>query len=378
MKKIILSCTVILLLASCGEKKDTGTIAVKREQLEDLKKQQIVLKAKISTLEAQLAVLDTTVKKDEKLKFVGITEIIPQTFNHFVEVQAKVDGDEDVTISPDIPGTVTAVLVHAGELVKKDQVLATMDSRAIRSSMETMKTQVDMAVTMFNKQKNLWDQKIGSEIQYIQAKTQKESMEKQYASLHEQWDMTRIKSPINGTVDQVNIKMGQSVAPGSPAVRVVNLSVLKVKGEVAESYISKVQKGNNVILFFPDINKEVNAKLDFSGQAINTLNRTFNVEVRLNPKDGDFHPNQVVVMKIADYSADSSIVIPVGAVQKSTDGEFVYISENVNGKMIAKRKIVASGMTYNGLTEIKSGLVEGDKVITTGYQNVIEGDAIKL
>lgn len=378
MKKIILSSAVLLLLASCGGKKESGDITAKRAQLEEFKKQQVVIKAKIATLEAQLAILDTTVKKDEKLKFVGITEVVPQTFNHFVEVQAKVDGDEDVTISPDIPGNITSVLVHPGDKVERGQVLATMDSRAIRSSMEAMKTQLDMAVTMYNKQKNLWDQKIGSEIQFIQAKTQKESMEKQYASLHEQWDMSRIKSPINGTVDMVNIKMGQSVAPGSPAVRVVNLSILKVKGEVAESYISKVQKGNDVLLYFPDINKEINAKLDFSGQAINTLNRTFNVEVRLNPKDGDFHPNQVVVMKIADYSADSTIVIPVGAVQKSTDGEFVYTSENVNGKMIAKRKTVSSGMTYNGVTEIKSGLIEGDKVITTGYQNVIEGDAIKL
>src|SRR5688572_26793693 len=155
-----------------------------------------------------------------------------------------------------------------------------------------MKAQLDMAVTMYNRQKNLWDQKIGSEVQFIQASTQKQSMEKQYAALQEQWDMSRIKSPINGTVDLVSIKIGSAVAPGFPSIRVVNLSSMKVKAEVAESYISKVNSGNDAIIYFPDLNKEIKTKLSYSGRAINSLNRTFNVEVRLSPKDVEFHPNQ--------------------------------------------------------------------------------------
>ncbi len=377
MKKYILASAVIVVLASCGTGSDKNSLAAKQSQLDSLKKEQGNIKEKITKLEAEIAAIDTA-KKEDKSKFVGITEMATQTFNHFVEVQAKVDGDEDVTVSPEMPGTITSVSVQPGDPVEKGQLLASMDDRTIHANLDAMKAQMDMAVTMFNKQKNLWDQKIGSEVQFIQAQTQKESMEKQYASMHAQWELTKIKSPIQGTVDQVNIKIGQSVAPGSPAVRVVNLSNLKVKGEVAESYISKVKRGNDVVLFFPDINKEVNAKLDYSGQAINMLNRTFNVEVRLNPKDGNFHPNQVVVLKIADYSVPNSFVIPVGAVQKSTDGEFVYVAENENGKTIAKRKTVTSGMTYNGVAEIKNGLAQGDKVITTGYQNIIEGDPIKL
>ena len=303
---------------------------------------------------------------------------MPQTFTHYIEVQAKVDGDEDVTLSAEMPGTVTSVLVKAGDKVSTGQVLATLEDRAIRQQVEAMKAQMDMAVTMFNRQKNLWDQKIGSEVQFIQSWTQKEAMERQYASLQEQWDMTRIKSPINGTVDVVSIKIGSAVAPGYPSIRVVNLSSMKVKAEIAESYISKVKSGCDAIIFFPDLNKEVKTKLTYSGQAINTLNRTFNVEVRLSPKDGEFHPNQVAVLKIADYSSPNVFIVPVGAVQKSTDGEFVYIASNENGKAVAKRKTVSSGMTYNGLAEIRSGLAQGDRVITIGYQNVIEGDIIKL
>lgn len=378
MKNTILASALLVFLASCGSKTDNGTIATKRSQLDDLKKQQVVIKAKIATLETQLAAIDTSFKKEDKSKFVGITEMTPQSFNHFIEVQAKVEGDEDVSVNPEMPGNVTAVLVKAGDRVERGQVLATLDDRSLRESLASMKAQSEMAGTMYDRQKNLWDQKIGSEVQFIQARTQKESVERQYAAMREQWNMTRIKSPINGTVDMVNIKIGQAVAPGMTAIRVVNLSNLKVKGEIAESYISKVKHGNDVILFFPDINKEIKAKLDYSGQVVNALNRTFNVEVRLTPKDGDFRPNQVVVLKIADYAADNSFVVPVGAVQKSTAGEFVYVAENVNGKTVAKRKIVVSGLIYNGTAEIKSGLVQGDKVITIGYQNVIEGDAIKL
>jgi membrane fusion protein (multidrug efflux system) len=378
MKKNILFAFVIAFFASCGGTNDKGDLASKRAQLEELKKQQTLLKAKISTLEMQLDVIDTSKQKDDKAKFIKVTEAVPQTFTHFIEVQAKVEGDEDVSLNAEMPGNVTAVLVRPGDKVTRGQVLATLEDRAIKQNMASMKAQLDMAVTMYERQKNLWDQKIGSEVQFIQARTQKDAMEKQYAGLREQWDMTRIKSPINGTVDQVNIKIGQTAAPGMTAIRVVNLSNLKVKGEIAESYITKVKRGNDVLLYFPDINKEIQAKLDYSGQVVNSLNRTFNVEVHLNSKDADIRPNQSVILKIADYTADSSFVVPIGVVQKSSDEEYVYVAENINGKLIAKRKPVISGMVYSGNTEIKSGLATGDKVITTGYQNVIDGDPIKL
>ncbi len=372
MKKIITFVLVAAVVASCSKSGSTD----KKTELESLKKQQAELKDKIIKLEAEVALTDTS--KDTKGKMVAVTDMQPKPFMHYIEVQAKIEGDEDVNVAAEMPGTVTDVLVKAGDHVSKGQVLATLDDRAVRQQVDAMKSQVDMAVTMYNRQKNLWDQKIGSEVQFIQAKTQKESMEKQYAGLQEQWDMTRIKSPINGTVDEVSIKVGSASAPGFPAVRVVNLTSLKVKGEVAESFISKVKDGNDVVVSFPDEGKEVKTKLSYSGQAINKLNRTFNVEVRLNAKDGDFHPNQVCVLKIADYTSSNAFVVPVGAVQKSSDGEFVYIASSENGKTVAMRKQVQSGVTYNGLTEIKSGLASGDQVITLGYQNVIEGDAIKL
>jgi RND family efflux transporter MFP subunit len=203
-------------------------------------------------------------------------------------------------------------------------------------------------------------------------------MESKMDVLKQQFDMTRIKSPIDGTVDEVSIKIGQSVAPGVPAIRVVNLSSLKVQGEVAESFISRVKKGNPVILYFPDDNKKIKTVIGYSGSRIDPLNRTFNVEVRLSDKEGILHPNMIAVMKIVDYTNPQAIIVPVSAVQKSTDGEFVYVISREGGKLIAKRKIVNSGLIYDGFTEIKSGLESGDEVVTNGFQNIIEGDAVKI
>jgi RND family efflux transporter MFP subunit len=363
---------LLLMLAACSQPGATD----KKAELITLKRQQKELNEKIAALEKDLAPFDTTAK--DKIKVVSVTPAFPDTFHHYIEVQAKVEGDQDVMVSAETMGNATSILVKAGDKVSKGQVLATIDDRIIRQNMSEVESQLELATTMFKRQKNLWDQQIGSEVQYLNAKTQKESLEKRMSTVREQWELTRIKSPINGTVDDVRIKTGQTLAPGVPAFRVVNLSELKVRGEIADSYISAVQHGNDVIIYFPDQQKEIKAKLDYSGQAINPLNRTFNVEVRLDPKDGTFHPNQVAVMKIADYTASNVFVVPVEAVQKSTDGQFVYVATLEKSMYVARRKSVTSGKIYNGLTEITDGLKEGDKVITTGFQGIVEGDIVRI
>ncbi|MFI5218388.1 MAG: efflux RND transporter periplasmic adaptor subunit [Bacteroidia bacterium] len=370
MKNILFIFGVLTIIIACS----SGNTGDKRAELEKLKKEEATLKEKIAKLESEVAGSDTSQK--EKSKMVTVTQMQPQPFNHYIEVQAKVEGDEDVMVSAESMGTVTGVLVRAGDKVSKGQVMATLDERTVRQNMESLKSQLDLATTLYNRQKNLWDQKIGSEVQFLNAKTQKESLEKQVDALQNQWDLTRIKSPVNGTVDDVKIKVGEMLAPGVPAIRVVNLSALKVKGEVAEAYINSVNKDNPVKIFFPDLNKEIDAKVDYSGKAINSLNRTFNVEVRLGPSKGEFHPNQVAVLKIADYSSPKALVVPVGAVMKSSDGEYVFVASAESGKTKAKRKTVKTGKTYNGNVEIVEGISANDKVVTYGYQNLVEGDRI--
>lgn len=370
MKNYLLIFSVLSVWMGC-----TGEVKDKKAELDALKKEQAALKEKINLLESAIALEDTT---EDKSKLVGVTEMQPITFNHFIEVQATVEGDDDLLLSPETSGTVESIFVKAGDKVERGKILAIIDDKIIRESINELQSQLELATQLYNRQKNLWDQKIGSEIQFLQAKTNKESLDKRMSLLQEQLNMTRIVSPINGTVDNVIIKVGQTVAPGMPGIRVLNFSSLKVRGEIAESFINRVDKGDDVILYFPDQKKEVKTKIDYSGNRIDPMNRTFNVEVRLKENNNVFLPNMICVMKIIDYSNSSAFVVPVGAIQKSSDGEFIYVAVKENNKLIAKRKIVESGMSYNGFTEILKGLAPGDKVITNGFQNVIEGDEVAI
>ncbi len=370
MKKIITFSLIAATLFACSD--GSGD---KKSQLEALKKEQAALKEKITALEVELAKNDTTA---EKSKLVAITEMQPSTFKHFIEVQAKVEGDEDVLLSAESAGSITSINVEAGDKVSKGQVLATIDDKLVRQGISEIQTQLDLVVQIYNRQKNLWDQKIGSEIQFLQAKTNKESAERRMATLQEQLDMTKIKSPINGVVDNVNLKIGQTVSPGYPSIRVINLNSLKIKAEVPESFISRVSEGDDAIVSFPDQGKEINAKIDYSGNRIDPLNRTFNVEVKLADKSGSFRPNMIAILKIVDYKNTKAFIVPLTAVQKSGDGHYVFVKAEEGGKQIAKRKTIEVGTVYNGVAEIKSGLEAGDQVITSGYASVIEGDEIKL
>jgi membrane fusion protein, multidrug efflux system len=231
---------------------------------------------------------------------------------------------------------------------------------------------------MFIKQKNLWDQKVGSEVQYLTAKNNKESLENKLKTLREQMDMTKIKSPIDGTVEELPIKVGQYVAPGMTTFRIVNFSHIKVTGEMAEAYSSKVKRGDSVIIYFPDLSKEIKARLTFSSKYINTTNRTFLVECRFGPGDFEYRANMISVIRIMDYKSDSAVVIPVNVLQKSLSENYVYIVRDEGGKKTARKQKIIVGSSYNGLVEILSGLQEGDKVITTGYQDLNDGQQVNF
>ncbi|MFZ9847049.1 MAG: efflux RND transporter periplasmic adaptor subunit [Flavobacteriales bacterium] len=369
MKKITTLFLAATILASCGEPD-------KRAQLADLKKQLAEISAQIKTLETEIAAGGQTTTT-ESGKTVAVEVLKNQLFQHFVEVQGKIEAEENVAVSSEMPGVVTKVYVKVGDMVTKGQPLAELNNKAIAQQIVALNTQLDFVKTAFEKQKALWDKKIGTEIQYLQAKSQKEALESQLASLKAQGQMSVISSPISGVVDGVTAKVGQMSAPGYAAFTVVNLSSLKVKGEVPESYAPKVKAGSEVTLFFPDINKEVKAKVGYSAKVINELSRTFNVEVDL-PAGNDYNPNMIALLKVVDYKSDSAIVVPTDVVQRAETSSFVLVSVKEKGKNIVKKRVVEVGSSYNGNTEILNGLQAGDVIITKGYQNVNEGDAIQF
>lgn len=357
------------IIAGCGEPD-------KKTQLADLKKEYATLSSQIKELESQIAAEDTGAAVATG-RMVA-TEILKRsTFRHFVEVQGRIDADENVGVTARSMGVIVKVNVVAGQEVRKGQTLAELDNQLGLQGIDELKTQLEMATTAYEKQKSLWDQKIGTEMQYLGAKTNKEALEKRLATTREQLDMMRIESPIDGVVDAVNVKVGQAVAPGIPAFQVVNLSSLKVKGEVPEKYAAHVKTGSEVVLNFPDLKKEVSAKASYSAKVINPMSRTFTVEVDLKEANADYHPNMIAVLKVVDYKADSAIVVPTDVVQHSETESFVFVAQKEKGATTVKKKVVEVGESYNGSTEILKGLTTGDVIITKGYQNVNDGDAIQ-
>jgi RND family efflux transporter MFP subunit len=277
-----------------------------------------------------------------------------------------------------MPGVVTSIYVKAGDKVSKGTVLATLDAETVRKQLEEVQLQADFLKTVFDKQKTLWDQKVGSEMQFIKAKTDYEAMNKRMLTLQEQLAMASIKSPINGVVDEVSIKVGQTVAPMVPAFHVVNLAGLKVEAEVAEAYVAKVNKNDEVIVELPDIDKQIKTKLSYSGQVIDPLNRTFNVEAALSSSEKGLHPNMIAILKIVDYKNPKAFTVPVNVIQSGMEGTYLYVAEKENNRNVAKRRLVKTGESYNGFVEVIAGLKEGDKVITTGYQDLLEGESLKF
>lgn len=358
----------LLVFISACKQEESGD---KKAELEKLKKQEATIKMKIAQLEKELG------KPETAKKAVVVKQVVAAPFIHSIDIQGKVDGDQSVNISAEMPGTIMKVNVEPGAPVKKGQVLAELDNKVVAQGIQEVQSAKEFAYTMYMKQKNLWDQKIGTEVQYLSAKNQYESLEKKLSTMNQQLEMSRIKSPIDGTVDQVNIKVGQTTAPGMPAFAVVNLSRLKVKAELAESYVSKVKRGNDVIIQFPDLGTEVKSKVTYAGSVINSLNRTFNIEVDLG-KVEDARPNMIAIIRLIDYQNMNAITVPAGVIQRSGDEQFVYVTESKDGKNIVSKKLVETGNTYNGVVEITSGLNQGDKLIVTGFQDLNPGDVVKI
>lgn len=364
MKNIIHLTLATILLTACGSKEPNN--------LEELLKKETELKTELAKVQEDIKKAQGDSAK--KITLVETEHITTQIFKTYINVQGHVDAEQSVSVASEAPGTIIKINVQPGQDVSKGTVLAETDARAIQQSLSDLQINADLVNQLYEKQKALWDQKIGTEVQFLSAKTNKESMEKKMAALQEQLRMTKIISPIDGTIDAVDVKLGQLTAPGIPAIRIINFTNLKLKSDLAESYISKVHKGDDVVVVFPDSKDSLTAKVSFAARAINPMTRTFNVEINLDNKK-EYHPNQIAQIKINDYvSAKPVVVLPVKYVQTDFSGKtFVLINENNK----ATKREVTKGKEYNGYSEITAGLSETDNLITKGYESVNEGDLLK-
>ncbi|MGI4022946.1 MAG: efflux RND transporter periplasmic adaptor subunit [Janthinobacterium lividum] len=362
MKKIFYIPVMLFLAACSNQPKD------KKAELADLQKQQADINSKITKLQAETGSTNSTQSAD-----VSTVEVKTGPFTNYIQIQGKIDAQDNVTAYPQSPGTITAINARAGQHVSKGQVLVQLDNSVLQQNIAQAQSQISLLNTLYQRQKNLWDQKIGTEVQYLQAQTNLQSSQKQLAALRQQASMYRITSPISGTIDQMDLKLGQVAQPGVTGIRIVNADNLKVKADVPESYSGSVGTGNNVKILVPDAKDSLVTKVTFAAKAIDPTSRSFAVEIKL-PTRKSLRPNMTAILKIADYTKSNAIVIPIKAIQKSEDGDYVF----VNDSGTAKRKNVKIGATYGGQSEILSGLNAGEQLITAGAADIEDGDKIKV
>lgn len=370
--RIAYAAVITAFLVGCSA---TSADEDKQARLEKLKEQESAISKEIAKLESEIAAANPDAVENIRAKNVGVVVLTPRNFDHYIETQGHVESENNVLVSAESMGVVQRVFVTEGQRVSKGQTIAQIDNAVIKRNIESMEAQLELAKSVYERQKNLWDQKIGTEVQFLQARTNKESLEKQLASLREQNDKTRVKAPMAGTVDEIFAKEGETIAPGMPAVRVVNTSNLKIQARVSEAYVTDIKEGNKVLVNISELGKEVAAKVTFVSKTIDRLSRTFNVEVAL-PSDPDLRPNMTATVRIIFESDPNALVVPINVIQEINDEKVVYVAREKGNHLVAERKVITVDGVYGNQAEV-NGLAAGDQLITIGYQGLNDGDYIK-
>ncbi|MBC6608584.1 efflux RND transporter periplasmic adaptor subunit [Hymenobacter sp. BT188] len=364
----------LTLLAACGQKDPQAELAA-------LKKEQAENQAKIAALEAKAGSTDTAATAAAaQIVPVSVLNVKPADFKSYLEVQGRVDFDQNATVSARSGGSLTSLRVQRGDRVRKGQVLATIDAGVLESNIAELRTRLDLARVVYEKQKRLWDQKIGTEIQFLQAKNNYEALQRNLSTLGRQRELYNVTAPFAGTADEVLPKLGEVVAPGTPVVRLVSGTGGKILADVSESYSGSIKAGDKAVVAIPDLgNQEFPATVRVVSSSINPTSRTFTTELRLDSKSKlQLRPNMVATVRILNYNRPNATVIPVDLVQRDEQNSYVYVVEQKGNQPVARKRVIKTGATYNGEVEVTSGLSANDKVISAGYQNINEGQVVSL
>lgn len=378
MKKIhYLAFTALLIVAySCGSKDDLGE---KKEALAEKKKELKELKAEIKEMEEEIAAADPAFSKEvREAQLVTTLPVKQETFEHFVEVRGDVQSEKNVTISAETMGNVEQVPVSEGQQVRKGQLLVKINSDVLRNNLSEIETQLELATAVFERQKNLWDQKIGTEVQFLQTKSNKESLENRRAMLRSQLEQATARAPFSGTIEEVMVRVGEAASPGAPLVRLVSLQDMYIKADVSESFVGAFKKGDKVEVYFPSLQKTFESSVTAVGNVINPANRTFTLEARLPDNNELLRPNLLAVLKVKDFEQKNGIVVPTHLIQRDRKGEFVYVVENQDKLKMVAKKHIETGLSYNNETLVTAGLQPEDVLINEGFREVSQGVVVKI
>jgi len=381
MNKILTALTISssLFLAACGSsvKDKDNSLEGKKAQLTALKDQQEKLAKQITDLETEIGKSDSTVGKKEKAKLVTLTPMTPTSFTHYIDLQGDVEAENTSYISPrGQGGVVRQLFVKQGDHVGKGQTLLKLDDAIQRQQLTSAQTQLAYAKDLYQRRKNLWDQKIGTEVDLINAKNQVDQAETQLKIAQEQLDFTNVYADITGTVNTFTIKVGEAFAPGNQQVQIINTDNLKAVVQVPEIYQERVKVGTPVKISFPGLgNKEITGVVRVTAKEINSGNRAFQVEIHI-PNSKDIRANQVAIVKLQDYTASNVLSIPVNTLQTDEKGKYVMVAAKDKDKIVAHKKTVTIGQLYADKIEVSGGLDTGDQLITDGFQGLYEGQLI--
>jgi len=370
--KTVAKLLAVLLLVSCGMSKDQMI----KKQIEAKKSKILKLQEEIVSLENQLS--DTN--DIPSAIVVEVKQMKPEEFKHFITVFGNVEASQYAKVSPEMNGQIRKIHVEEGQHVSRGELLVSLVNDVTQSSISEARASLELATTIFEKQKALWDQGIGSEIQYLQAKTQKQTAEERLNILEAQLRMSQVRAPFNGMVDKIYLKEGDIAGPMAPLVEFVNLSNLTIKADVSEKYVEDIKAGEKVEITFsslPDVKRIATIKR--TTKVINPTNRTFQIELNLENPGGKIRPNMIASIRVNDFGSDNAFVVPSIIIKRDITGDYLYVTSPTDKNLlIAKKRYLTRGISYEGSTMVTKGLSEGDKVIVAGYNLVSSGTYVTM
>lgn len=385
MKKIFYILTLTAAVTACGSKNNSVESIIAKGDIEAIREKKATVSEEHKKLEMQMFKLDSAIAEiqgNKNLPLVSTLTTKNQVFNHFLELQGNVQTKQNVLIYPEMAGTLKRVYVKEGQKVNKGQILATIDDGGMSSQLAQLKTQAELAKTTYERQQRLWEQKIGSEIQYLQAKTNYEAQVNAIKQAESQLGKSSIRAPFTGIIDDVIKEQGTVVAPGmgSEVFRIVNLSNMYLDVEVPETYIKSIKNGKEAVVYFPILNDSVVTKVRQTGNFINPSNRSFVVEIPVPNKNGNIKPNLTAKVRLNDYTSNEAILIPQSVISENANGEqYVYVAEKTEENYAnAKKKIITTGKSQGPLTEVVSGLTANEHVIKEGARTVKDGQKVEI
>lgn len=376
MRTNIFMIAILLGLASCGGE---STLNDKKAALEAKIVELGKLQNEIARMEEELMKADSTfVIEEETGILVEVKEVKPEIFEHYFLVNGGIQAVEQANVSPEQGGQIKQILVKEGDRVTVGTTMAKLNTSVIQRNLEELDNGIELAQTVYDRQARLWENKIGSEIQYLEAKNRLENLQKKRETVVAQMSMSIIKAPFSGVVDVLHQKEGELAAPGQPILTLVNMNEMKVKADVSENYVQAVKPNAVVDVDFPSFGMSTTATIRSVSNIINPLNRTFSIEVRIPNSTGSLKPNGIATIKIKDFTADNAIVVPAISIGKDAKGDFLFVIAEEDGEPIAVKTYVTTGRTSNGQTMVTDGLKAGEQVVIKGYNEVANGELVRI